>query len=104
MNALHKTCAFTLTSELKAFYQGTSYPKEKLNLDSDILQGVLIYLVSRSHYPQLWTELTLCEEYLCEGLMMSARAYYLVMAKASCEYLLKLDTTAAMSNTEPPTA
>jgi hypothetical protein len=35
--------------------------------------------------------------------MMSARAYYLVMAKASCEYLLKLDTT-AMPNTEPPDA
>ena len=59
-------------------------------LDSDNLQGILIYIISRMNYPQIWSELTLIEEYIPEGVMMSNRAYYLILVKASCEYLINM--------------
>lgn len=50
----------------------------------------MIYLVSRLNYPQIWTELHLIEEFIPPAVQMSNRAFYMIMMKASCEYLLNL--------------
>jgi hypothetical protein len=42
------------------------------------------------NYPQIWTEINLVEEYIPEGVMMSNRAFYMILVKASCEYLINL--------------
>ena len=34
--------------------------------------------------------MTLIEEFIPEGVMMSNRAYYLILVKASCEYLINM--------------
>jgi hypothetical protein len=49
-------------------------------------------MVSRLSYPQIWTELNFIEEYLPDGVMMSNRAFYMIMLKASCEYLINLQS------------
>lgn len=90
LEQIFNSCTDSLIAELEIFYKGTSYPKEKLFIDSDTLQGILIYMVSRLSYPQIWTELIFIEEYLPDGVMMSNRAFYMIMVKASCEYLINL--------------
>jgi len=47
-------------------------------------------MISRMNYPQIWTEINLVEEYIPEGVMMSNRAFYMILVKASCEYLINL--------------
>jgi hypothetical protein len=81
-------CTVSILEDLETFYKDSNYPKDKLFIDSDTLQAILIYVVSRSEYPQLWTELILIEEYIPEGVTMSNRAFYLIMVKAACEYLI----------------
>jgi hypothetical protein len=90
---IYTTCTQLMPRELAAFYEGSGYlpaHAQSLFIDSDTLQGLLIYVVSRMHYPQLWTELSLVEEFIPEGVLMSNRAYYLILLKASCEYLINL--------------
>jgi hypothetical protein len=38
----------------------------------------------------MWTEVLLLEEFVPEGVMMSNRAFYMILLKASCEYLITL--------------
>jgi hypothetical protein len=45
-------------------------------------------MVSRLNYPQIWTEINLIEDFIPDGVMMSNRAYYMILVKASCEYLI----------------
>lgn len=84
------SCTQSVVSELEEFYEGTTYPKEHLFIDADTLQGILIYMISRMGYPQIWTEINLIEEFLPEGVLMSNRAFYMILVKASCEYLINL--------------
>ena len=88
LEQLFTACTVSILDDLEAFYKDSKFPKEKLLIDSDSLQAILIYVVSRAAYPQLWTELILIEEYIPDGVTMSNRAYYLIMVKAACEYLL----------------
>jgi hypothetical protein len=92
LEQIYTSCTQLIPQELEAFYAGTTFPLDKLFIDSDTLQGILIYIVSRMGYPQLWTELTLVEDFIPEGVMMSNRAYYLILLKASCEYLINYKT------------
>ena len=41
-------------------------------------------------YPQIWTEIILLEEFIPEGVMMSNRAFYMILVKASCEYIISM--------------
>lgn len=51
--------------ELESFYEGTSFPKEKLFIDSDTLQGLLIYIVSRLRsFCQILADINLIEDYI----------------------------------------
>ncbi len=88
LEQLFTACTVSILEDLENFYKDSNFPRDKLLIDSDSLQAILIYVVSRSAYPQLWTELILIEEYIPEGVTMSNRAYYLIMVKAACEYLL----------------
>ncbi|CDW81254.1 UNKNOWN [Stylonychia lemnae] len=90
LEQLYSSCTQTLVNELERFWEGHNITKKELFIDSDTLQGILIYLVSRMNYPQIWTELHLIEEYIPAAVQMSNRAFYMVMVKASCEYLINL--------------
>ena len=90
LEQLYSSCTQTLVNELERFWEGFEISKKELFIDSDTLQGILIYIISRMNYPQIWTELHLIEEYIPGAVQMSNRAFYLVMVKASCEYLINL--------------
>lgn len=60
-----------------------------LEIESETLQSILIYIVSRLSYPQILTEIALIEEFTPEAVQLSSRCLYLVMIKAACEYLLE---------------
>jgi hypothetical protein len=51
---------------------------------------MLIYIVSKLKYRQLWTEINLLDDFVPQSVMMSNRAFYMILIKASCEYLITL--------------
>jgi hypothetical protein len=48
---IYKACQDTMMSELSGFWQGFEIDKSKLQLDTDQLQGIVIYIVSQMKYP-----------------------------------------------------
>jgi Vacuolar sorting protein 9 (VPS9) domain len=79
--------------EVSDFWKGYDIPAKKLSIDTDQLQGILIYVVSRMKYPQILTEVHIVEKFLPKGVRKSARAMYLEMIGAACSYLLDLNIT-----------
>ena len=90
LEQLYFSCTQAISNDLKKFWSDYEIPEKDLFLDPDTLQGLLIYIVSRTNYPQIWTEVHLIEEFLPQAVLMSNRAFYMIMVKASCEYLMKL--------------
>lgn len=90
LELLYHCCTASLIADLERFYAGTNFPKDKLFIDSDNLQGMLIYIVSKLKYRQLWTEISLLDDFVPQSVMMSNRAFYMILIKASCEYLINL--------------
>lgn len=61
---IYLICTQSLQKELHLFWKDFDIPKKDLMVDSDNLQGLMIYIISRANYPQLWAELHLIEEFL----------------------------------------
>ncbi len=51
LEQLFTACTVSILEDLEAFYKDSNFPKEKLFIDSDSLQAILIYVVSRTGYP-----------------------------------------------------
>eukprot|EP00347_Sterkiella_histriomuscorum_P022739 403337343 len=102
LEQIYSSCTQTLIREQENFWSGFDISKKDLFIDSDNLQGILIYIVSRINYPQIWTELHLIEEYIPDAVQMSNRAFYMVMLKASCEYLINLKVPKTQQIQRPP--
>jgi len=90
LEQIYTACTSSILQDLEIFWHGYDIPKSDLFIDSDTLQGIMIYIVSRLNYPQIWTELHIIEEFLPDAVLMSNRAFYMIMVKAACEYLLSL--------------
>jgi hypothetical protein len=59
--------------ELSKFWKGYQIANHNLVIDSDNLQGILIYIISHSNYPLIWIELQLIEEFLPQAVKETNR-------------------------------
>lgn len=91
LELIYNCCTAEVTKEISQFWQGYNIPTKKLSIDTDQLQGILIYIVSRLNYPQILTEVTICERFLPFAVKKSSRYIYLEMINAACNYLLEKD-------------
>lgn len=48
-------------------------------MDTDQVQSIILYLVSRLNYPQILTEVKICESFLPPAVRKSGRYHYLEM-------------------------
>jgi len=88
---IYDVCTNVLVEEIDSFWAGFDIPKDQLSVDTDTLQGILIYVVSRLDYPHIYTEVILADFFLPRAVKKSARTLYLEMIKAGCNFLLTLD-------------
>jgi len=86
---IYNCCTKSIEQELDAFWHQKKIPSSDLYIDADKLQGIMIYIISRTNYPQILTEITITEEFLTKAVQLSNRAFYVVMIRASIEYLLE---------------
>jgi len=52
------------------------------------MQAIIIYIVARLNYPQIMTEVLICEMFLPPAVRKSSRFIYIEMIQAACSYLL----------------
>lgn len=57
-------------------------------IDPDQMQAIIIYIVARLNYPQIMTEVLICEMFLPPAVRKSSRFIYIEMIQAACSYLL----------------
>lgn len=88
---IYISCTRYVSKALDAFYQNYLIKPAELVVDSETLQSIIIYVTARINYPQIWTEINMMEEFLTDAIQLSSRSMYLVMIRASCEYMLQLD-------------
>lgn len=89
LELIYLSCTQEISKQLEEYWHGYAWPsKNFLLIDIDNLQGILIYIISRLHYPQIWSEILIMEEFLPETVQMSNRNFYLMLIKASCEFLI----------------
>ena len=91
LELIYNCCTVEVTKEISQFWQCHNIPHKKLSIDTDQLQGILIYIVSRLNYPQILTEVNVCERFLPSAVKKSSRYLYLEMINAACNYLLEKD-------------
>jgi hypothetical protein len=48
---VYETCTTGIIEVIDEFWKGFDIPKKKLSIDTDTLQGILIYIVARVKYP-----------------------------------------------------
>lgn len=90
---IYHCCTSEIQSQVDQFWQDYEIPKKELRIDADNLQSIYIYMISRLNYPHIWTELHFAEEFLPKAVKQSNRLYYLTMMQASCEYLIKMNSS-----------
>ena len=77
-----------MMAELSSFWQSFEIDEAKLQLDTDQLQGIVIYIVSRMQYPAIIADVSICEAFLPPAVKKSSRYLYLEMVNSACEYLM----------------
>lgn len=96
LELIYSICTNEVMEEISRFWRSHEIDAKKLAIDTDQLQGIVIYIVSRSNYPQIITDAAICELFLPPAVKKSARFLYLEMVKAGCEFLSEFDVD------EPP--
>ena len=91
LELIYSICTSEVMEEISRFWYTHEIDAKKLAIDTDQLQGIVIYIVSRSNYPQIITDAAICELFLPPAVKKSARFLYLEMVKASCEFLAEYD-------------
>lgn len=82
-----------LMSEISKFWQSHDIPSQMLSLDTDQLQGIVIYMVSRLNYPSIIADVQICEKFLPNAVRKSSRYLYLEMVSAAIGFLLEQDSS-----------
>ena len=77
-----------IVKDISAFWEGYDIPAKNLAIDTDSMQGIVIYLVSRSNQPQLLAEVYIGEAYLARAVKKSSRFIYFEMLTAACNFIL----------------
>jgi len=91
LELIYTCCNSVLIHELSLFWKCFDISPKELSIDSDQLQGILIYVISRMNYPQMLTELSLIEKFLPRAVKKSTRFLYLEMMSAACQFILDTD-------------
>ena len=94
LELIYTCCTQEIVKEMSYFWQGYDIPDKKLSIDTDQLQGMLIYIVSRLDYHQILTEVKICDTFLPKNVKKSSRTLYLEMLGSSCEFILEQDLIA----------
>jgi hypothetical protein len=87
LELIYHICTNEVMDEISKFWLSHEIEPKKLAIDTDQLQGIVIYIVSRSNYPQIVTDAHICELFLPPAVKKSARFLYLEMVKAGCSFL-----------------
>ena len=88
---IYTCCTTEVTKEISAFWKDHDIPASMLQVDTDNLQGIMIYIVSRLRNPQIITEVHFIEKFIPLGARKSVRNLYLEMIGAACSYLLEIE-------------
>ena len=80
-----------IVKDISAFWLGYDIQAKNLAIDTDSMQGIVIYLVSRSNQPQLLAEVYMGEAYLARAVKKSSRFIYFEMLTAACNFILDLE-------------
>jgi hypothetical protein len=51
LELIYNCCTKTIVEEISLFWQAHDIPPKKLAIDTDNLQGIVIFVVSRMNYP-----------------------------------------------------
>ncbi len=76
-------------SEISNFWQSHDILKSKLAMDTDQLQSIVIYMVSRLNYPSIVADVQICEKFLPNAVRKSSRYLYMEMISAAIGFLLE---------------
>ena len=90
---IYQCCTTEVTKEITGFWKDHDIPQSMLSIDTDNLQGIIIYIVSRLANPQIITEVNFIEKFIPLGARKSVRNLYLEMIGAACSYLLEMELT-----------
>jgi hypothetical protein len=58
-------------------------------MDTDQLQSIVIYMVSRLNYPSIVADVQICEKLLPNAVRKSSRYLYMEMISAAISFLLE---------------
>jgi hypothetical protein len=61
LELLYTCCQSVMIHELQQFWKCYDIKPEDIQTDPDQLQAILVFIVSRLEYPQIFTEIMLCE-------------------------------------------
>ena len=78
----------SIVREVSEFWQGWDIPAKKLAIDTDSMQSLVIFVVSRANNPQLIAEVSIAETYLPENVRRSNRFIYFEFLSAACTFLM----------------
>lgn len=85
---IYQCCVRSVKEEIEAFWHFRQVPQSKLSIDSDSLQGILIYMLFQVQSASIISELELVELFLPESVQASSRSFYLCMLKQSIDFIV----------------
>lgn len=89
LELIYSCCTQCIIEEISAFWKHFNIPSSKLAIDTDNLQGIVIYIVSRMKCPQLVAELSICERFLPASVKKSSRYIYFEMVSAALSFIIE---------------
>jgi hypothetical protein len=88
LELIYSCCTVITIEELSDFWNSVEISSKKLMIDPDQMQAIIIYIIARLNYPQIMTEVLICEIFLPPAVRKSSRFIYIEMIQAACSYLL----------------
>lgn len=73
------------------YWKGTTISIDKLSIDADQYLSILVYIVSKAHIPNLFSEISLAEELANLGSKLSYNKYCLTSLQACFCHLINLE-------------
>ena len=88
LDLVYNCCTAKVIEDISGFWKQYDIPSKRLAIDTDNLQGIVIYVVSRMNCPQILAEINICERFLPNAVRKSSRYIYLEMISAACSFML----------------
>lgn len=89
LDLVYTCCTAKVVEDISQFWKQYDIPSKKLAIDTDNLQGIVIYVVSRMNCPQVLSEVNMCQAFLPPAVRKSSRFIYLEMISAACSFVLE---------------